>query len=286
MVADPKISIITPTLNAENNIEACILSVANQSYQNKEHLIIDGLSTDNTLAIVEKYAQQYPHIRFISEKDSGIYDAMNKGIDLASGEWVYFLGSDDLFHTDSVLEEIFGIEGISLYDLVYGNVVWGDTGTLYDGKFSLLKLMDKNICHQAIFYNSSVFRLLGKFDTKYKIWSDWLFNIKCFACEEIRTKYVDTAVAKFTFGGQSSQRIVDDTFLTDKLTIFKKYIPMEYVNANNEIINIKKQLIDRDNEIETLHSELKEKDKIIQAIINSLSWKITAPVRKLFNLLH
>ena len=93
----PKISIITPTLNAAETLEACILSVKNQTYLNKEHLIIDGQSTDGTLHILKKHAENYPQLKWITENDDGIYDAMNKGIDLSSGDWLYFMGSDDYF---------------------------------------------------------------------------------------------------------------------------------------------------------------------------------------------
>ena len=106
----PKISIITPTLNAGKTLEACILSVVNQTYLNKEYLIIDGLSTDGTPGMVKKYADIYPYIKWISEKDAGIYEAMNKGIDLSSGEWIYFLGADDRFYSDRVLDDIFNQE--------------------------------------------------------------------------------------------------------------------------------------------------------------------------------
>ena len=116
----PKISIITPTYNSEKSIESCILSVANQTYKNIEHLIIDGQSSDNTLGIVKNYAERFSHLRVISERDNGIYDAMNKGIDLAQGEWIYFLGSDDIFYDEHVLEDLFSKEDLGNCDLFMG----------------------------------------------------------------------------------------------------------------------------------------------------------------------
>ena len=97
-----KISIITPTYNAARVIAACLESVAQQGYPHLEHWIIDGLSKDNTLSIVQDYAQRYPHIKYISEKDQGIYDAMNKGIDLAAGDFLLFLGADDVLVTEAL----------------------------------------------------------------------------------------------------------------------------------------------------------------------------------------
>ncbi|MSM40068.1 MAG: glycosyltransferase [Geobacter sp.] len=291
MDAEPKITIITPTLNSGNAIEACIRSVAGQKYKNIEHLIVDGLSTDKTLDIVQNYAKQYPHIRFVSEKDIGIYDAMNKGIDLANGEWIYFLGSDDLFHSETVLEEIFGVEGISQYDFVYGNVIWGDTGTLYDGKFSLLKLMEKNICHQAIIYKKELFYKLGKFDTDYKTWADWLFNIKCFTLHGIKINYIDIVLAKFAFGGHSSLKVVDDYFINNKEKLFKTYFTEEYIDINNRLCRIETELTEKRHLVDEQANQLSEKDALIcalnnriDALLGSFSWRVTRPVRALADL--
>jgi len=121
----PFLSIITPTYNSADVLEACILSVAQQTYTNKEHLIIDNLSTDETLEIISKYSTVYPHLKVISEKDSGIYDAMNKAIERSSGEWLYFLGSDDTFFDNDVLSDIFGSDISAHNDIMYGNVQWG-----------------------------------------------------------------------------------------------------------------------------------------------------------------
>ena len=92
--SQPRISIITTTLNAEATIEATILSVATQSYRNFEHIIIDGGSTDRTLELIRQHANKLSY--WVSEPDSGIYDAMNKGISRSTGDWLYFLGADDI----------------------------------------------------------------------------------------------------------------------------------------------------------------------------------------------
>lgn len=87
----PKVSVITPSYNSAQTIEACLKSVAGQSYQNKEHLIIDGQSKDETIKIVKKYQALYPHIRFVSEPDKGVWDAMNKGIDLSASGFILWV---------------------------------------------------------------------------------------------------------------------------------------------------------------------------------------------------
>lgn len=211
---DPKITIITPVLNAEKYIAACILSVANQTYKEIEHIIVDGSSTDGTLGIVKKYAQEYPHIRWVSAEDRGAYEAMNSGIDIARGDWIYFLGADDILSDDKVLDNVFVGQKriVDNSDFIYGNVFWGDTGKVYDGYFDIPKLYGKNICHQAIFVRKGVFDRIGKFLTEYIALADWHFNILCFTNSEIRKSYIGTVVAKFSPGGLSgtNKKVVEE----------------------------------------------------------------------------
>lgn len=299
MANSPKISVITVVFNGEKDIEQCILSVASQHYPNKEHLVVDGLSTDSTMEIVRKYADQYPYIRWVSEKDYGIYDAMNKGIDLADGEWIYFLGSDDTLHDDSVLEKILGSTDICSYDLVYGNVLWGNTGEVYGGEFSLFKLMLTNICQQAIFYKRGLFSKLGKFETRYKYCADYFFNIKCFNDTDVKIKYVDHVVARYSAEGASTT-VVDDVFLREKPLIYNKYFPAACVEAwekyrvlsaeledsNNQIVHLNWYLNERDLQLEEKERQLQEYKKCLQSqqmyiesLLSSVSWKITSPLR-------
>ena len=211
----PKISIITPTLNAEKNIRDCILSVAGQHYKNIEHIIIDGGSTDGSLEIVRNLKEEYPFIRWVSEKDGGIYEGMNKGIDIAQGDWIYFLGSDDAFYNDKVLEDVFvdRQKTVANADFVYGNVLWGGTGKVYDGIFDMAKLYRRNICHQAIFVRKDLFKRTGRFNTDYRVLADWYFNALCFIDPQVRKTYIDLLIAKYSAAGLSSRK--DDMFLKE-----------------------------------------------------------------------
>ena len=121
----PKITIITICYNAEACIERTILSVINQTYPNIEYIIIDGNSTDNTLQIVEKYKDKITKI--ISEPDKGIYDAMNKGLRITTGDWVNFMNAGDSFYSNDVLGKVFcqDYSGIS--------VIWGDAMLIQNG---------------------------------------------------------------------------------------------------------------------------------------------------------
>jgi glycosyltransferase involved in cell wall biosynthesis len=235
-----KISIITPTLNSEKDIESCILNVANQNYKNVEHIIVDGLSTDSTLNIVKKYAKKYPHIKWISEKDSGVYEAMNKGIKIAEGEWIYFLGSDDSFYSEQVLGKISQIIKKADLDVIYGNVQWGEMEKKYDGEFSVLKLMKQNICHQSMFFKRDIFKKFGKFQTKYRVLADYVFNMQWFNDWEVKRYYASLVVAKYGTDGFSSKN-QDQQFLKDREWIIKKYFPKEYVEFERELNNYTKE---------------------------------------------
>lgn len=231
----PLISVITPTFNTSNSIEQCLLSVANQTYKNIEHLIIDGLSSDPTLDIIKKYLAQYPHIRVYSEKDNGIYDAMNKGIKLAKGDWLYFLGSDDKFYNENVLSSVFQNTKINKAKVIYGNVLieedagWAKNGQIYDGEFTLSKLIDKNICHQAIFFNKIVFNRCGGFNLKYNICADWDMNFKLWATYPFT--YTETIVAVFK-GGNSSCTIANNYTDTDKWVSIVRYFKYKVITRN------------------------------------------------------
>lgn len=235
----PKISVITPTYNAEKMIESCLKSVVDQTYVNKEHIIIDGHSQDKTLEIVKKYSEKYPHIRWVSEKDEGIYDAMNKGIDMAEGEWLYFLGSDDIFFDKYVLQKIFTNNNYPEREVIYGNAKFKISGELYDGKFNSYKLLRKNICHQAIFYKRNIFHKLGKYDTKYRALADWVFNMKWFNDSSISREYLSDVIAVYNEDGYCFNN-PDDDFTRDYRILIKKYFPSLplylFYKRNNRLI--------------------------------------------------
>lgn len=199
----PLISIIIPTYNSGEYIKKALESVVDQTYKNREILIIDGKSKDNTLQIVEMFAD--PLIQVISEKDNGIYDAINKGIKRAKGKWIYILGSDDFLASGSVLESISHHLDEELVDLVYGNVVTGEVE--YAGEFTNSLLLSQNICQQAIFYKRSLFSELGYFNEKYSLYADYVFNILAFSKDSIRRKFVKLTIAHYSRDGASSQRV-------------------------------------------------------------------------------
>ena len=204
----PLISVITTTFNSGAKIAATVASVLSQKKELYEFLVIDGGSTDGTL---EHLCAQGSALRWFSEPDEGIYDAMNKGIRLTSGEFLYFLGAGDRLLPgvlEAVAAEIRKLPGqaqTSRPTFLYGNVDLSDCNRPYDGRFNRFKLLRRNICHQAIFYQRSVFERLGFYNTKYRLLADWEFNIRCFNDRGIRKRYVALRVADYEGGGESIQ---------------------------------------------------------------------------------
>jgi glycosyltransferase involved in cell wall biosynthesis len=204
----PTLSIIIPTLRAEMTLATSLESVLRQQYKDLEILIMDSVSQDSTLEIARTYESQDKRIRIWSEPDQGVYDAMNKGIAKALGEWILFLGSDDRLYDESVLASFFQTPDIEAFDMVYGNVVSPSYKGLYDGEFNLEKLLSRNLPHQAVFYRRSLFGLVGLYVVRYKGYADWDLNIRCFRDARVRIRYIDLLVAYFGAAGISSRHDV------------------------------------------------------------------------------
>lgn len=213
---NPLFSVITATYNCGLSIDRTLESVLAQDFKDFEHLIIDGNSKDGTrerLAAIND-----PRIRSYSEPDQGVYDAMNKGIERARGRYLFFLGSGDLL-LPGVLQQISRHLPVGDAIFIYGNVLMGGKGDIYDGRFSKLKLCCRNICHQAIFYGRDVFKAVGNFNLKYPVLADWAFNLKCFGESRITTQFVPINVAIFETGGGSVRG--DTAFEADKMSLIR-----------------------------------------------------------------
>lgn len=229
-MASPFFSIIIPTYNSERTIESCLRQIFHQTCSDFEVWVIDGQSTDKTIQILQIYQAQYPNFHFLSEEDNGIYDAMNKGISLAVGEWLYFLGSDDLLYNASVLEKVRAILELSDSRVVYGDVLidghagWAESGTVYDGYFDIQKLLYKNICHQSIFYHSSIFNQYGYYNIHYPICADYDYNL--LLSSKTKFKYINLIIAVFK-GGNASFLERDLAFEHDKILNIVKYFKFQ-----------------------------------------------------------
>ena len=190
-----KITVVTVCYQAENTIEETIQSVLAQEYQDMEYLIIDGKSTDRTMDIVRQYADD-ARMRVISEKDTGLYNAMNKGSREAQGDYIIFLNSGDIFADKNVLADM---APHLIKDIVFGNVVrrFKNREILekYPGKQVVLWLLlqGKMMSHQVIFTKTTVMRRYG-FDETYKITADYDFLVRA-RRDKCSMQYIDRTVS-------------------------------------------------------------------------------------------
>lgn len=212
----PLINIIIVTYNAANYLQNAIDSVVNQNYKNIALIIIDGQSTDGTIDIIKHNEK---HITFwLSEKDNGIYDAMNKATKYGKGDFYLFLGADDILY-NTLHEVIPSITNLNC--LYYGNVYFEKNKSVYDGPFNSSKIVVKNICHQAILYPKVVFKKY-QYNLKYKIRADHYLNLQCFVDKDIEFIYLPITFAQFSTGGSSSLDI-DHEFNNDRLSFIKTH---------------------------------------------------------------
>jgi glycosyltransferase involved in cell wall biosynthesis len=199
-------SIITPTLNSGLKLDKTIRSVLSQDNNIYEYIVVDGCSTDETATIVAPHLDE---IKFVSERDEGVYDAMNRAIDLASGKYLYFLGAGDTLK-ENILKRIAGRMPNEELSFVYGNVYMVNRGIIYDGEFDKAKLRKYNICHQSIFYERTIFETIGRYEPRFKVLADYVLNIKCFWNSDVQKRYIGYVIANFEGGGLSSTTIDTD----------------------------------------------------------------------------
>jgi glycosyltransferase involved in cell wall biosynthesis len=204
-MAQPLISIITVVYNGQELLAETLQSAISQTYKQIELVIVDGGSKDNTVGIAQQFAAYTGTL--ISEKDAGIYDAMNKGIKAAKGEWVYFLNAGDAFYDQEVLAGIFGTDR-SAVDLIYGKVqtVNEPTGINYitGAPVSLPDFYKRfPVCHQGTFTRKSAFEQLGNYDLRYKMVADHQWFVRFFKARPERAVFCDTIIAFYDIQGSS-----------------------------------------------------------------------------------
>jgi glycosyltransferase involved in cell wall biosynthesis len=201
-----KISIITVSYNAVKTIEETILSVLKQSYSNIEYIIIDGGSTDGTVDVIEKYQDKISV--WISEPDRGIYDAMNKGINLAKGEWIGIINSDD-FYTKNALERVHNeVKNNPDIDVIFGNlnIVDVNSNIIFELKPNIILNNIEHtfsIFHPSMFIKRSIYYNIGLYNLKYKLSSDWDLTKKIFL-HGSKFSYLNFTLSNFRKGGAGS----------------------------------------------------------------------------------
>lgn len=199
----PKISVITVCWNCAGAIEETIRSVLSQTYDRVEYLVVDGKSTDGTLEILKKYAHAIDVL--VSEADNGIYDAMNKGLALLSGDsdYVLFLNAGDTFAAEDTIARVVAAR-YSSKSHVYGDVLTIDGRKSHPARLSIRVLASGMICHQSLFFRSQIHRQTP-YDTKYKISADFDLLVRMFRRGD-EFEHVDVDVARFDATGVSSKQ--------------------------------------------------------------------------------
>ena len=209
-----KISLITITYNSEKTLVDTIKSVLKQTYSDIEYIIVDGASKDKTVSIIKQYESEFKgRMKWISEKDNGLYDAMSKGIRMATGDVVGILNSDDFFTSKEVLQNVANafLQDVKL-DAVYGDVHFVHPGNLnkcvryYSSKVFKRSLMKMGFmpAHPSFYIRRECFEKYGLYKTDYKIAADFEFLLRVIYKEKIKTQYLPIDMVTMRTGGAST----------------------------------------------------------------------------------
>lgn len=227
------ISVITPVYNGEKFIESCIKAVIDQACPNVEHIIVDGCSKDKTVEIIKQYSERYPHIRWVSEKDKGQSDAINKGIALAKGDIIGILNVDDFYEPNVLcrISEMFKTLAEPSFLVGNCNILEEDDEVSIINKPQKLNLLDIvsmsspfPVNPSAYFYHKSLHQKIGfyEIDEYYVMDIDFIFK----AIQEANVKYIDETWGNFRLikGTKTFTAMNNDIHLNNLRRIFRKYI--------------------------------------------------------------
>lgn len=244
-----KLSIITINYNNAEGLKKTIKSVVNQSYSDFEYIVIDGGSTDNSKKVIESFSEKISY--WVSEPDSGIYNAMNKGIKKSGGEYLLFINSGDTLFDEKVLEKVFSHNPEE--DLVFGNLHRlfpnGDTDIVPMPDYVDIKHMfTSTLCHPVTFIKRDLFCKYGLYREDLRIVSDWAFFFKIIVFGRASQKHLDIIIASFSMDGMSSlpenhtivtsetQQVIKESFSYELLRIYETYSDNKYYNFYNKKI--------------------------------------------------
>lgn len=220
-----KISIITINYNNREGLAETMRSVLAQTYENIEYILIDGGSVDGSKEIIEKWQDRLAY--WVSESDSGIYNAMNKGIAVSTGAYVLFINSGDTLVDAEVIADVVKV-GLK-EDLVYGNVASMDGNRRRDWcttpELTFNLFFKESIPHQATFTKRSLFDIVGLYNEKLKIVSDWEFSLLAVCKYNCSYKYIDRFIAVFNEDGISSSVASFATRNAERDQVFDHYFP-------------------------------------------------------------
>lgn len=229
----PVISIITINRNNAGGLRRTIESVINQTFKDYEYIIIDGASTDGSLDVIQHYAPKFTY--WVSEPDTGIYNAMNKGIQYANGEYLLMLNSGDTLFSTETLEVLFSNSFSE--DIVYGNVNWEFNSNGVSGIFpdhlTLWYFLEASIGHQAALIKRKLHSIAGLYREDYSIVADWCFFIDCLFKHNASSKKVDMIISNCPRDGVSTQPQNWSLVKAER----EKFLSNHYSNLRTELMN-------------------------------------------------
>ena len=221
-----KISIVTVTYNSASTLRDTIESVLAQTYKNIEYIVVDGLSKDNTMDIVREYEPRFNgRMRYVSEKDSGLYDAMNKGIKMATGEVVGIINSDDFYHRKDIIQLVVETMSDKRVQAVYGDVRFVNPNDLkttvryYSSRIFRPSLFRYGFmpAHPTFFTYKRFFDEFGYYKLNYKIAADYELLVRFLYGHTIQAQYMQTDFMKMRTGGVSTASVKSNILLNKEI---------------------------------------------------------------------
>lgn len=244
-----KISIITITYNSASSLQRALDSVQSQTYKDIEHVIIDGASTDGTRKLIEAYAKQHKNVKWVSEKDNGIYDAINKGIRLATGDVIGFLHSDDMFYSVDSIGQI-----AAAFEQNQADVVYGDLQYMRGNK--VVRRWKSNTFnpralkygwmppHPTVYVHREVYQQVGEYDSWFRISADYDMILRIFTAG-YHTHYIPEVLVCMETGGASNKNTKARLSKTmeDYIVLKKNHVGAGYLTVACKQLRKVKQFI-------------------------------------------
>jgi glycosyltransferase involved in cell wall biosynthesis len=231
-MSEPKLSIITINFNDVNGLQKTMNSVFEQTFTDFEYIIIDGGSDDGSLDLIKENKERIA--QWVSEDDSGIYNAMNKGIRTATGEYLLFLNSGDTLTESRSLEEFIGhpaFEG----DIIYGDYKFKDGEKIYPEHLTPLFFMRSSLPHQSTLFKRNIFLEMGLYDESYQVVADRLFYLRCLLKDKYKFKHIQYFLSKFDLTGIShNQKYIEKKKIEDE-RMFKDQFGLYYEDYKNHL---------------------------------------------------
>lgn len=221
-----KITVISVVYNSCHSLNETMLSILGQTYDGVEYIVIDGGSDDGSVEIIKQYAENIKY--WCTEKDNGIYDAMNKGLSHASGDFVIFINSGDMLCSPNSISD-FVNKVTDLNSVYYGNALYvnklSKNITWRGGFFSKYRLSKTNICHQTIFYPKNTYASY-RYNPEYTLFADWAYNMQIYSL--LNFIYIDQDISYYDDMGVSALNN-DEEFKKEQLSLVRKYLGLDCI---------------------------------------------------------